>query len=164
MTGNAIVEGKESFDSVKPKFSDLLAAPNIRERWEKVRRYFFLRESTYDMTNRCNIRCDGCYYYEGDKQFASENLNTEDWRNLMRTEKKRGITYVVLAGAEPSLVPELFESFVENAAEASPPTDLKNPESVGYKIHISVWETMKQTGGQKGKKSFKKANRKLPGR
>ena len=47
------------------KFSELLAEPEVKARWEKVRRYFFLRESTYDMTNRCNIRCDGCYYYEG---------------------------------------------------------------------------------------------------
>lgn len=55
------------------KFSDILADPRISERWQKVKKWFFLRESTYDMTNRCNIRCDGCYYYEGDKQFAREN-------------------------------------------------------------------------------------------
>ena len=67
----------------RPKFSDLLADPVIRGRWEKVRRYFFLRESTYDMTNRCNIRCDGCYYYEGDKHFAAENRNPEYWRALL---------------------------------------------------------------------------------
>ena len=71
----------------------------IRNRWEKVRNYFFLRESTYDMTNRCNIKCDGCYYYEGDKQFVRENWAPDDWRRLMQAEKSRGITYVVLAGA-----------------------------------------------------------------
>ena len=43
------------------KFSDLLADPAVRARWEKVRRYFFLRESTYDMCNRCNLSCDGCF-------------------------------------------------------------------------------------------------------
>ena len=91
------------------KFSELLAEPAVKARWEKVRRYFFLRESTYDMTNRCNIRCDGCYYYEGAKQFACENGDPEAWRELMRREKARGITYVVLAGAEPSLVPELLD-------------------------------------------------------
>jgi len=97
------------------KFSDILADPLIRERWQKVRKWFFLRESTYDMTNRCNIRCDGCYYYEGDKQFAPEKSDLEAWRRLMQAEKKRGITYVVLAGAEPALVPELCEVCYQDA-------------------------------------------------
>ena len=73
-------------------FSDILTDPLIRERWQKVRTWFFLRESTYDITNRCNIRCDGCYYYEGDKQFATEKSDPEAWRRLMKAEKKRGIT------------------------------------------------------------------------
>jgi len=123
------------------KFSDIMADPVIRERWEKVRKYFFLRESTYDMTNRCNIRCDGCYYYEGDKQFAKESGDPEAWRELMRKEKERGITYVVLAGAEPSLVPELCEvCYQEMPLGAIASNGVRRiPESVGYKIHISVW-------------------------
>jgi organic radical activating enzyme len=132
--------------SIKPeparlKFSDLLADPGVKARWEKVRRYFFLRESTYDMSNRCNIRCDGCYYFEGDKQFAVENLNSSDWRSLMQAEKARGITYVVLAGAEPSLVPELLQVCYEEMPLGSIATNgfKKIPESVGYKIHISAW-------------------------
>ena len=53
------------------KFSDILADPAIRARWEKVRKYFFLRESTYDMSNRCNIRCEGCYYFNGEKHLLA---------------------------------------------------------------------------------------------
>jgi hypothetical protein len=56
------------------KFSDLIADPRVRQRWERCGATFFLRESTYDMTRRCNIRCDGCYYFEGEKQHAEENL------------------------------------------------------------------------------------------
>jgi len=123
------------------RFKDLLDDPEINGRWEKVRKYFFLRESTYDMTHRCNIRCDGCYYYEGEKQFAQENGAPEKWRQLMRAEKKRGITYAVLAGAEPSLVPELCEvCFREIPLGAIASNGLRKiPESVGYKIHVSVW-------------------------
>jgi MoaA/NifB/PqqE/SkfB family radical SAM enzyme len=125
----------------RPAFSELLADPEVKARFEKVRKYFFLRESTYDMSNRCNIRCDGCYYFEGDKQFARENLSPEDWRRLMKAEKARGITYVVLAGAEPSLVPELLDVCYSEMPLGSIATNgfLKIPESVGYKIHISVW-------------------------
>jgi len=113
----------------------------VRERWEKVKQYFFLRESTYDMTNRCNIRCDGCYYYEGEKQFARENGDPEAWRQLMRAEKARGITYVVLAGAEPSLVPELLQVCYEEMPLGSIASNgfRHIPASVGYRIHISIW-------------------------
>jgi organic radical activating enzyme len=123
------------------KFSELIGPPQVRSRWEKVRRYFFLRESTYDMSNRCNIRCNGCYYYEGEKQFARENPDPEAWRCLMRAEKERGITYVVLAGAEPSLVPDLCQvCFDEMPLGAIATNGLKHiPRTIDYKIHISVW-------------------------
>ena len=125
------------------KFSDILADPRIAERWQKVRKWFFLRESTYDMTHRCNIRCNGCYYYEGDKQFARENRDPEAWRELMRAEKKRGITFVVLAGAEPSLVPELCEVCYQEIPLGAVATNglAVIPRSVGYRIHVSVWGT-----------------------
>ncbi len=93
------------------------------------------------MTNRCNIQCDGCYYYEGEKQFAEENRNPDAWRTLMREEKERGITYAVLAGAEPSLVPELLAVCCDEIPLGCIATNgLKRiPEAIGYKIHISVW-------------------------
>jgi hypothetical protein len=123
------------------KFAEIIADPVIRERWEKVRRYFFLRESTYDMSNRCNIRCEGCYYFTGEKQFADENRNPDDWRQLLEAEKKRGITFVVLAGAEPSLAPELCEvchQVIPLGAIASNGLKVLPPE-IDYRVHISVW-------------------------
>lgn len=123
------------------KFAEIIADPVIRERWEKVRRYFFLRESTYDMSNRCNIRCEGCYYFTGEKQFADENRNPDDWRQLLEAEKKRGITFVVLAGAEPSLAPELCKvchQVIPLGAVASNGLKILPPE-IDYRIHISVW-------------------------
>jgi hypothetical protein len=125
----------------KWKFSELLADPAVHGRWEKVRKFFFLRESTYDMTTRCNIRCDGCYYYEGQKQFAPENNDPDAWQRLMNDERKRGITYAVLAGAEPSLVPDILEvCYGEITLGCIATNGLKRiPDAVGYQIHISVW-------------------------
>ncbi len=123
------------------KFADIIADPAIRDRWQKVRRYFFLRESTYDMTNRCNIRCEGCYYYTGEKQFAEENLDEAAWRRLMQAEKERGITFAVLAGAEPSLVPELCRICAEQIPHGAIASNgLKAiPRDIDYRLHISVW-------------------------
>jgi MoaA/NifB/PqqE/SkfB family radical SAM enzyme len=122
-------------------FADILRYPDIAGRFRQVRSYFFLRESTYDMTSRCNVRCDGCYYYEGDKQNTQDNVDVEAWRNLFRAEKARGITFVVLAGAEPALVPALLETcYAEIPLGAIASNGLiRIPESVGYRIHISVW-------------------------
>ena len=105
------------------KFSELLADPKVRDRWEKVRKFFFLRESTYDVTTRCNIRCEGCYYYEGEKQFVTPNENPGAWKQLLAEEKKRGITYVVLAGASHLLFRRFLRlATVKSRWDASPLT------------------------------------------
>ncbi len=123
------------------KFSDILADPATSARWQKVRKYFFLRESTYDMTSRCNIRCNGCYFYAGEKQYTRDEDAVGAWETLMRQEKERGITFAVLAGAEPSLVPDLCETcFRQIPLGAIATNGLKFiPAHINYKIHISVW-------------------------
>jgi MoaA/NifB/PqqE/SkfB family radical SAM enzyme len=122
-------------------FSEILKSPDIAARFRKVRGYFFLRESTYDMTSRCNLRCHGCYYYEGDKQNARDNADPEAWRALMRAEKSRGITFVVLAGAEPALVPELLGVCYGEIPLGAIATNglIRIPTSIGYRVHISAW-------------------------
>jgi MoaA/NifB/PqqE/SkfB family radical SAM enzyme len=122
-------------------FKQILSNPEINTRWLKVKDYFFLRESTYDMTSRCNLRCEGCYYFEGDKQNTIDERNPDKWRALLEAEKKRGITFVVLAGAEPGLVPELCKACYDViplgciASNGMKPF----PADIGYKIHVSVW-------------------------
>jgi hypothetical protein len=122
-------------------FAEIIKQPDIAARFKKVREYFFLRESTYDMTSRCNVRCDGCYYYEGDKQNTQDNVDPAAWRALFRAEKERGITFVVLAGAEPALVPELLQACFDEIPLGAIASNglVKIPPAVGYRIHISVW-------------------------
>jgi MoaA/NifB/PqqE/SkfB family radical SAM enzyme len=150
----AVLKKRANISEIKWKFSDILSDRVIRERWEKVKKYFFLRETTYDMSNRCNLKCDGCYYYEGEKQFAGENKDPEAWRALMREEKARGITYVVLAGAEPSLSPDLLQACYDEIPLGSIATNgfKKIPDSVDYMVHVSVWgndETSRRVRGAK---------------
>jgi MoaA/NifB/PqqE/SkfB family radical SAM enzyme len=93
------------------------------------------------MTNRCNLRCEGCYYYEGDKQYAEDERDPARWRELLQAEKDRGVTFVVLAGAEPGLVPELCLACYEVIPLGCIASNglRRFPEEIGYKIHISVW-------------------------
>ncbi|MDH5680275.1 MAG: radical SAM protein [Spirochaetota bacterium] len=123
------------------KFSSYLQDPKISEKWFKIKQFFFLKESTYDMTNKCNLDCEGCYYYAGDKSLVENQTDPENWRQMFQAEKARGITFVVLAGAEPALVPELCRVAYEEIPHGAIATNgLKTiPKDINYKIHISVW-------------------------
>ena len=93
------------------------------------------------MTSRCNLICDGCYYYTGEKQHSSDHRVAAAWRDLMCQERQRGINFVVLAGAEPSLVPDLCRVCYQEIPLGCVATNgiVKIPSDIGYTIHVSVW-------------------------
>ncbi len=106
------------------KFSELLADPAVKARWEKVRKYFFLRESTYDMSNRCNLRCDGCYYYEGDKAVRPGKRRSRGLAEAHARRKRRAASPM---SSWPAPNPPWFPSFWRSVLPkcpwaASPPT------------------------------------------
>lgn len=122
-------------------FTEYLQVPELAERYRKVKKYFYLRESAYDVTSVCQLRCEGCYFFEGDKHKTLDHRDPAAWRAFFEQERRRGITYVVLAGAEPALVPRVLEachdviplgSIASNGLKAI-------PRDIGYRIHLSVW-------------------------
>jgi MoaA/NifB/PqqE/SkfB family radical SAM enzyme len=119
----------------------LLKVPELEERYRKVKKYFFLRESAYDVTSTCQLRCDGCYYFEGDKYKVKDCKDPEAWRELLQRERDRGITYVNLAGAEPSLVPQVLRACYETIPLGTIFTNglRKIHPDIRYRLHLSVW-------------------------
>lgn len=119
----------------------LLEIPELKERYTKVKAYFFLRESAYDVTSVCQLRCDGCYYFEGDKYKVTDNRDPAAWRELLHRERERGITYVNLAGAEPSLVPQVLRACYEAIPLGTVFTNglRKIAPDIRYRLHLSVW-------------------------
>lgn len=132
--------------------SALLQIPELRDRYNKVKKYFFLRESAYDVTSTCQLRCDGCYYFEGDKHQVKDNRDPGAWRQLLQRERERGITYVNLAGAEPSLVPKVLRACYETIQLGTVFTNglRKIDQEIGYRLQLSVW------GDQSGDPVYRK--------
>jgi hypothetical protein len=123
------------------RFVDYLTDPVIDARYRKVRKYFHIKESAYDVTSACQLRCDGCYYFQGDKYRVRDNRDPKAWHDLMCKERERGINFVNLAGAEPALAPKILEAcFQEIPLGCIFTNGLKkiSPE-IRYRIHISVW-------------------------
>jgi hypothetical protein len=101
---------KCTIPEVNMSFTKYLQIPQLAKRYQKIRKYFFIKESTYDVTSACQLRCDGCYYFRGDKYKVKDNRDPEAWRIFFEKEKERGINYVILAGAEPALVPKVLQA------------------------------------------------------
>jgi hypothetical protein len=122
-------------------FADYLQVPELAARYRRVRKYFFMRESTYDVTSACQLRCDGCYYFQGEKYRVKDNRDPVAWRDFFQREKERGINYIVLAGAEPALAPKILQACYEVIPFGTIASNgLRGIDpAVRYRIHLSVW-------------------------
>mgnify|MGYP003564612186 CR=1 FL=1 len=72
-----------------------------------------VRTSEYHITNLCNLRCKGCWYYnyEFDKIIDSK-ISQEQLVEFVLKEKKRKINSALLIGGEPTLVLDRIKVFV----------------------------------------------------
>ena len=122
-------------------FTEYLQIPELAERYQKVKRYFFIRESAYDVTSACQLRCDGCYYFQGDKYQTRDARSPEVWRQFLLQEQERGINYVNLAGAEPALAPKVLAACYEVIPLGNIFSNglTRIDPDVRYRIHLSVW-------------------------
>ena len=66
-----------------------------------------IRSSEYHLTNACNIRCKGCWFFEyGHDKGAREKTDIADWRDFIKRESERGVNSALLIGGEPTLFEE----------------------------------------------------------
>lgn len=73
-----------------------------------------VRSSEYHLTNACNIRCKGCWFFAFDfDSRTSEPSNIEVWRRFASEQAKSGVTSALLIGGEPTLYPDRIAAFVD---------------------------------------------------
>lgn len=71
-----------------------------------------IRSSIYDVTNRCNLRCKGCFFFSsGEHKAAEEEMDISRWESFIDREKERGVNMAILIGGEPTLCMDRVEAF-----------------------------------------------------
>lgn len=71
-----------------------------------------IRSSIYDLTNRCNLRCKGCFFFSsGEHKAAPEEMDIKKWEEFIDREKMRGVNLAILIGGEPTLCMDRLEAF-----------------------------------------------------
>ena len=74
-----------------------------------------VRSSEYHVTNACNLRCRGCWFFtfDFDRQ-TKDQTDLVRLRAFIERERARHINAALLIGGEPTLVPERVMAFVED--------------------------------------------------
>ncbi len=66
----------------------------------------------FSITNRCNLRCKGCYHHAL-RESTPVELSTDKMRSIIAEARGLGISFMVLAGGEPFMRPELLSITAE---------------------------------------------------
>jgi organic radical activating enzyme len=73
-----------------------------------------IRTREYHLTNACNLRCTGCWFFAYDFDGATrEARSPESWRLFAKEQAAEGTTAALLIGGEPALFPERVSAFVD---------------------------------------------------
>ncbi len=117
---------------------------SLARRFQAVRDFSrTVRVSEYHVTNACNIRCKGCWFFAHDFDKASrENKELEKLRQFITKERQRGVNSALLIGGEPSLFPERVAEYVAAMETVSISTNgLKALPREGFE-HVNVFVSL----------------------
>lgn len=118
---------------------------DLRKRFKEVRKEASsTRSSLYHLTNKCNLRCKGCWFFEKEFDKSSDELN--DLLTLearIQDEVERGVNAPLLIGGEPALFLDRISLFRKYMPKVSISTNgLKKVPYEGFEdvtIAISVF-------------------------
>jgi hypothetical protein len=98
--------------------------------------------SNYDVSDRCNLTCEGCLYFEGDERRTHLDDGTVDeWARFFGREARRGVNFAYLAGAEPALQIDRIRAAARHIPAGVIFTNGTRliPPDIRYRIHVSIW-------------------------
>jgi MoaA/NifB/PqqE/SkfB family radical SAM enzyme len=82
-------------------------AGNVRKEYEK-QGIHIPPMMIFSVTNRCNLRCKGCYNWSLRPEEKQE-LSAEKVKSIIAEGSALGISFVILAGGEPLVRPEMLD-------------------------------------------------------
>jgi MoaA/NifB/PqqE/SkfB family radical SAM enzyme len=88
-----------------------------------------VRVSEYHVTNACNIRCKGCWFFEyGHDDATRENKDLAALADFLQHERTvRKVNTALVIGGEPTLFPERIEVFIDKMANVTISTNGLKP-------------------------------------
>ena len=136
------------------------------ERYKRISK-LNIRSSIYDVTNRCNLRCKGCFFFSSDEHKAApEEMDIRKWEAFIDREKARGVNLAILIGGEPTLCLDRVEAFYKRLPTFCATNGLiKVPRDrfPDMMVGISLWGDEEDEKVLRGKDTFTVSSRNYAG-
>src|SRR5665647_2556231 len=136
------------------------------ERYKKISR-LNIRSSIYDVTDRCNLRCKGCFFFSsGEHEAAAEEKDIGKWHGFVDKEMERGVNLAILIGGEPTLCLDRVEAFYKRLPTYCATNGLiKVPRErfPGMMVGISLWGDEADERLLRGRDAFAVSSRNYAG-
>jgi len=101
-----------------------------------------MKSISLDLTDECNIRCTGCYYFSEEMDSVNTPTDESQFDGFIQGELERGTNFVTIVGGEPSLrldrLKKIYDHFKMNVSTNG---IIKIPKD-GFEnmpIGVSVW-------------------------
>jgi Radical SAM superfamily len=141
--------------------------PDFKPRHQQNRRNALVlaRAAYVEVTTRCNLRCEGCYYFDGGYDQIADNRSAGEWDTFFAGLASQGTRFIYLVGAEPSMEPERLAIAARHIRRGLIGTNgtRRIDSSIPYKLHISVWGAPEMDATYRGADAFSKALRNYAG-
>lgn len=128
--------------------SFLASKPELKTRYHQAKTIVraFRKPAFYEVATRCNLKCEGCYYFEGGSM-ASLAASTEcepplsEWERFFAEEAARGVSMAYFVGAEPALEQDRLLAAAPHFPFGNIGTNgtIRIDSAVPYRIGVSVW-------------------------
>lgn len=135
----------------------------LKARYDKAKKTIraFRKPAFYEIETRCNLKCEGCYYFEGgDTWLIDVEKPVTDWKSFFEEENRRGVTMAYFVGAEPALSQDRLVSAAEHFQWGNIGTNgtIRLSNEIPYRIGVSVWAGEEDADIKlRGANSFRKA-------
>jgi hypothetical protein len=145
----------------------LRAHPHLVPRYEAAKQTIriFRKPAFYEVSQRCNLWCEGCYYFErNDAKPIHDEATLTAWDQFFASEVERGVSMAYFVGAETALEPERLRAAARHFRFGVIGTNgtIRIDPDIPFRVSVSVWagdeETDKRLRGasvfRKGLKNY----------
>jgi hypothetical protein len=122
--------------------AEYLSDPFLRKLDGACREVGLLQSISLDLTHVCQLRCDGCYFFDEQLDGSKSPRDEAVFDEFIEREKQRGTNYITVLGGEPSLKLDRLKKLHDNFMILPVTNGIRRIPHKGFEkmpIGVSVW-------------------------